>query len=91
VSGTFCRNGPKGASHKRCLTPFPHLLDEVTRSKGAQERVCSRIRAESGGAALTLRRFPEFCANSVTFFRPFCSSLQTCSCTRSKERCLTAM
>src|SRR5437879_2351438 len=24
-SGTFCRNGPEGASHKRCLTPFsPH-------------------------------------------------------------------
>jgi len=22
-SGTFCRNGPKGASHKRFLTPFP--------------------------------------------------------------------
>jgi hypothetical protein len=22
-SGTFCRNGPQGASHKRCLTPFP--------------------------------------------------------------------
>src|SRR5207253_908165 len=21
-SGTFCRNGPEGASHKRCLTPF---------------------------------------------------------------------
>ncbi len=21
-SGTFCRNGPKGAAHKRCLTPF---------------------------------------------------------------------
>src|SRR5712692_2331041 len=21
-SGTFCRNGPKGASHKRCLTHF---------------------------------------------------------------------
>jgi hypothetical protein len=22
-SGAFCRNGPKGASHKRLLTPFP--------------------------------------------------------------------
>jgi len=25
VSGTFCRNGPKGASHKRYLTPFPRV------------------------------------------------------------------
>ena len=24
-SGPFCRNGPKGASHKRVLTPFPSL------------------------------------------------------------------
>ena len=24
VSGTFCRNGPKGAAHKRFLTPFSH-------------------------------------------------------------------
>jgi 23S rRNA (cytidine2498-2'-O)-methyltransferase len=23
VSGTFCRNGPEGAAHKRCLTPLP--------------------------------------------------------------------
>jgi len=23
VSGTFCRNGPEGAAHKRYLTPFP--------------------------------------------------------------------
>jgi glycosyltransferase involved in cell wall biosynthesis len=23
VTGTFCRNGPSGASHKRCLSPFP--------------------------------------------------------------------
>ena len=22
-TGTFCRNGPEGASHKRCLSPFP--------------------------------------------------------------------
>ena len=22
-TGTFCRNGPSGASHKRCLSPFP--------------------------------------------------------------------
>ena len=22
-TGTFCRNGPPGASHKRCLSPFP--------------------------------------------------------------------
>ncbi|MGA2034962.1 MAG: 2-hydroxyacyl-CoA dehydratase family protein [Thermoguttaceae bacterium] len=22
-TGTFCRNGPAGASHKRCLSPFP--------------------------------------------------------------------
>jgi U32 family peptidase len=25
VSGTFCRNGPEGAAHKRCLSPFPPL------------------------------------------------------------------
>jgi len=25
-TGTFCRNGPSGASHKRCLSPFPVLL-----------------------------------------------------------------
>jgi len=25
VSGTFCRNGPPGAAHKRYLTPFPDL------------------------------------------------------------------
>jgi GrpB-like predicted nucleotidyltransferase (UPF0157 family) len=25
VTGTFCRNGPSGASHKRCLSPFPDL------------------------------------------------------------------
>ena len=27
-TGTFCRNGPPGASHKRCLSPFrakPHV------------------------------------------------------------------
>jgi ABC-type lipoprotein release transport system permease subunit len=24
VSGTICRNGPEGAAHKWCLTPFPH-------------------------------------------------------------------
>ena len=23
VTGTFCLKGPKGASHKRCLSPFP--------------------------------------------------------------------
>jgi succinate dehydrogenase / fumarate reductase iron-sulfur subunit len=23
-TGTFCRNGPEGAAHKRCLSPFPH-------------------------------------------------------------------
>ena len=22
VTGTFCRNGPSGASHKRCLSPY---------------------------------------------------------------------
>jgi len=25
-TGTSCRNGPSGASHKRCLSPFPVLL-----------------------------------------------------------------
>ena len=25
-TGTFCRNGPSGASHKRCLSPFPPNL-----------------------------------------------------------------
>jgi len=25
VPGTVCRNGPPGASHKRCLAPFPRL------------------------------------------------------------------
>jgi type II secretory pathway component PulF len=24
-TGTFCRNGPSGAAHKRCLSPFPAL------------------------------------------------------------------
>jgi hypothetical protein len=25
-TGTFCRNGPEGAAHKRCLSPFPAWL-----------------------------------------------------------------
>ncbi|MCC6125610.1 MAG: bifunctional riboflavin kinase/FAD synthetase [Pirellulales bacterium] len=25
-TGTFCRNGPKGAAHKRCLSPFPAAI-----------------------------------------------------------------
>ncbi len=25
-TGIFCRNGPQGASHKRCLSPFSHLV-----------------------------------------------------------------
>ena len=31
-TGTFCRNGPSGASHKRCLSPFPaqRRLKEIT-------------------------------------------------------------
>src|SRR5947207_295888 len=29
-SGTFCRNGPEGASHKRCLTPFLRLAARLT-------------------------------------------------------------
>ena len=28
-SGSFCRNGPKGASHKRSLTPFPPMAAEA--------------------------------------------------------------
>ncbi|MBN2295178.1 MAG: radical SAM protein [Pirellulales bacterium] len=37
-SGTFCRNGPDGASHKRCLTPFPpndndNLFDTINQSE----------------------------------------------------------
>jgi hypothetical protein len=41
VTGIFCPNGPKGASHKRCLSPFPEnvfftlerteLMSKVTR------------------------------------------------------------
>jgi len=32
VSGTFCRNGPEGALHKRCLTPFtrPNVVFIIT-------------------------------------------------------------
>src|SRR6266705_3331650 len=29
-SGTFCRDGPEGASHKRCLTPFSRLAARLT-------------------------------------------------------------
>ncbi len=28
-TGTFCRNGPEGASHKRCLSPFPGLPPHI--------------------------------------------------------------
>ncbi len=27
VTGTVCRNGPEGASHKRCLSPFSRMAD----------------------------------------------------------------
>src|SRR4051794_12180798 len=29
-TGTFCRNGPKGASHKRCLSPFSTSWDDAS-------------------------------------------------------------
>jgi len=32
-TGTFCRNGPEGASHKRCLSPFS-ATDPVGRAEG---------------------------------------------------------
>jgi outer membrane protein assembly factor BamB len=28
-TGTFCRNGPPGAAHKRCLSPFPPILQGI--------------------------------------------------------------
>ena len=37
-TGTFCRNGPKGASHKRVLTPFSQSLTRTSISKAASGR-----------------------------------------------------
>jgi UDP-N-acetylglucosamine--N-acetylmuramyl-(pentapeptide) pyrophosphoryl-undecaprenol N-acetylglucosamine transferase len=34
VTGTFCLKGPKGATHKRCLSPFPVLDCRLTDAIG---------------------------------------------------------
>ena len=47
VSGTFCRNGPSGASHKRCLAPFPRSFTSETAGRQGCLEVVTRI----GGAA----------------------------------------
>jgi protein ImuB len=50
VSGTFCRDGPSGASHKRCLTPFPHLavlVDRLSSRMGRQSVLHARLLADA--------------------------------------------
>jgi len=47
VSGTFCRNGPKGASHKRFPTPFPgpfpgQLGPDVLATANGYRPICER-------------------------------------------------
>jgi len=52
VSGTFCRNGPKGASHKRCLTPFPGITQayiDSTASEGHRTVCLCDCRVNSSG------------------------------------------
>jgi len=55
VSGTFCRNGPEGASHKRYLTPFPPALSlEFCDGQGLDwlRPTYGDIPAAGGGAVL---------------------------------------
>jgi RNA polymerase sigma-70 factor (ECF subfamily) len=51
-TGTFCRNGPSGASHKRCLSPFPSADDSrslsasLTPDSRFVQRALEVVRAE---------------------------------------------
>jgi HD-like signal output (HDOD) protein/GGDEF domain-containing protein len=54
-TGTFCRNGPEGASHKRCLSPFPGpppRLAEVLRLAEWVARLLADRRTETLGHLL---------------------------------------
>ena len=51
VTGTFCRNGPSGASHKRCLSPFPDPRAENARRATMAQRPLDQRQ----------RRFAEVC------------------------------
>ncbi len=41
VSGTVCRHGPAGASHKRFLTPFPHAEAPDAKAEAALQSLQS--------------------------------------------------
>jgi len=55
-TGAFCRNGPAGASHKRCQSPFP---DSDLAPNSAYYLAISDLMAEEGLDALALRCWPE--------------------------------
>ncbi len=43
MSGTFCRNGPEGASHKRYLTPFFPESRKAIESVLPLNRACGSV------------------------------------------------
>ncbi len=46
-TGTFCRNGPKGASHKRCPSPFSPVVDADPVQLGVALRAICRNAMEA--------------------------------------------
>jgi benzoyl-CoA reductase/2-hydroxyglutaryl-CoA dehydratase subunit BcrC/BadD/HgdB len=55
-TGTFCRNGPPGASHKRCLSPFPSAL--ILTTVCDQMRYAAAILEQRGGCPVFLMNVP---------------------------------
>jgi benzoyl-CoA reductase/2-hydroxyglutaryl-CoA dehydratase subunit BcrC/BadD/HgdB len=55
-TGAFCRNGPPGASHRRCLSPFPSAL--ILTTVCDQMRYAAAILEQRGGYPVFLMNVP---------------------------------